>query len=78
MFGRIRHSHGSCTTQVVPANAILHGDTGTFVFVENAKGEFGQVQIRVGETRGGLVAISSGLEVGDRVVVEGAILLRNQ
>jgi multidrug efflux pump subunit AcrA (membrane-fusion protein) len=64
--------------QVVPASAILHGDTGAFVFVEKAKGEFGQVQIRVGETRGGLVAISSGLEVGDRVVVEGAILLRSQ
>jgi len=78
MFGRIRHSHGSCTMQVVPASAILHGDTGAFVFVEKAKGEFGQVQIRVGETRGGLVAISSGLEVGDRVVVEGAILLRSQ
>jgi cobalt-zinc-cadmium efflux system membrane fusion protein len=78
MFARIRHSHGSCATLVVPAGAILHGAVGTFVFVERGKAEFQQVPVKVGETRAGLVAILAGLDAQQRVVVEGGSLLRSQ
>ncbi|MBI4876750.1 MAG: efflux RND transporter periplasmic adaptor subunit [Acidobacteria bacterium] len=75
MFGRIRHTHGSCTVRVTQASAILHGDAGPFVFVERAKGDFSAAPIRVGETRDGMAVLLSGPQAGDRVVVEGAILL---
>jgi len=76
MFGKIRHSHGSRALPVVPASAVVQGEGGASVFVERHSGEFERIQVRAGETRNGLIPILSGLKAGDRVVVDGAILLK--
>jgi cobalt-zinc-cadmium efflux system membrane fusion protein len=76
MFGKIRHSHGSQTLPVVPASAVVQGEGGAAVFVERRAGEFERVRVRIGEIRGGLIPALSGLKAGDRVVVDGAILLK--
>jgi len=76
MFGKIRHSHSSRALPVVPASAVVQGEAGASVFVERHSGEFERIQVRAGETRNGLIPILSGLKAGDRVVVDGAILLK--
>lgn len=75
MFGNIRHAHGSRTLPSVPVSAVVQGENGASVFVAKAAGEFERVPVRTGETRGGSVPILSGLQAGQRVVVDGAVLL---
>ncbi len=75
MFGKIRHAHGFRRLPAVPAAAVLQDAGGAWAFVEKRGGSFERVLLRAGEPRNGLVPILSGLNAGDRVVVEGAILL---
>lgn len=76
MFGKLRHSHGACAAPVVPASAVVHGAAGAAVFLERAPGEYEQVPVTAGEARRGMVPVLSGLKSDDRVVVDGAILLK--
>lgn len=76
MFGKIRHSHGFRVLPVVPASAVVQGEAGASVFVEKAPGGFERIHVGAAETRNGSIPILSGLKAGDRVVVDGAILLR--
>jgi cobalt-zinc-cadmium efflux system membrane fusion protein len=76
MFGKIRHSHGACPAPVVPLSAIVHGEGGAYVFIERAPGEFERAPVGMGEVRAGMTQILSGVKQGDRVVVEGSVLLR--
>ncbi len=76
MFGRIRHSHGSETASAVAAAAILRQEGRNIVLREEAPGTFREVAVTTGPSRDGFVAIHDGLKPGDRVVVDGAVLLR--
>jgi len=70
---------------VIPASAVLFAPYGDSVYVvkerETETGEkqqtVEQVFVRLGERRGDLVAVSSGLEAADVVVSTGAFKLRN-
>ena len=70
---------------IVPASAILFAPYGDSVYViKEKKAESGesqqiaeQVFVRLGERRGDLVAVSSGLEAGDLVVSTGAFKLQS-
>jgi membrane fusion protein (multidrug efflux system) len=70
---------------VIPATAVLFAPYGDSVFVlEEKKAEGGQATtvarqsfVRLGERRGDLVAVASGLEAGQTVVSSGAFKLRN-
>ena len=75
MFGRIRHSHAPRSLPVVPAQAIVHGAEGTAVFVEHGPGLFERRAVVAGHATGGQTSILRGLQPGDRVVVDGAMLL---
>jgi cobalt-zinc-cadmium efflux system membrane fusion protein len=75
MFGRIRHSHAPQSLPVVPAQAIVRGALGSFVFVERGPGIFERIMIQTGEPASGAVPVLQGLKPGDRVVVAGAMLL---
>jgi multidrug efflux system membrane fusion protein len=62
--------------KVVPASVIQRGPQGTFAYVI---GEGDKVQVRpvtIESTEGDHVLIASGIEVGDRIVVEGQSQLR--
>jgi membrane fusion protein (multidrug efflux system) len=69
----------------IPATAVLYAPFGDSVYVvEEKKGESGKASlvarqkfIRLGERRGDLVAVASGLAAGDTVVSAGAFKLRN-
>ena len=78
MFGNIHHSHGSRSVPVVPANAIVQSEDGATVLVEESATEFERIRITPGENKDGVVAVLSGLNGGERVVTDGAILLSNR
>jgi len=76
MFGNIRHVEGVSKKPVVPPGAIIQGDGQNIVYVETARGVFRPVQVTVGNRYKDLIPINSGLKAGDRVVVDGAMLLK--
>ena len=68
--------------QTIPATAVLYAPYSDSVFViEEGRGGKGstlrQQFIRVGEKRGDLVAVASGLKAGDKVASTGVFKLRN-
>jgi len=61
---------------VVPNAAIQRGTPGTFVYVVKADNTVTVRPVKLGPAQGEVVAVDAGLEVGERVVVDGADKLR--
>jgi len=78
MYGTIRHSGPSRPTLVVPAAALIQEYGRSVVFVEHGPGRFERREVTTGVRTGGLVSVSDGLAADERVVVDGAILLKGQ
>jgi cobalt-zinc-cadmium efflux system membrane fusion protein len=78
MFGTVRHSGPSRRFPAIPAAAIVQEFGRSEVFVERGRGEFERRVVTTGVRTGDLVAITSGLDVNSRLIVDGAILLRGQ
>lgn len=76
MFGRIRHVEAVAKGIVVPTGAVLQGEAENLVYVERAPGRFAPVPVKLGSKVQDGFAISGGLHEGDRVVVDGAMLLK--
>jgi cobalt-zinc-cadmium efflux system membrane fusion protein len=74
MFATIHVDTGSHQGIVVPASAIIHTGQNTFVFVEN-QGKPEQLNVSTGQSVDGKVEITSGVQPGQRVAVNGAELL---
>lgn len=70
---------------VLPATSVAYAAYGNSVFVvekmKNAKGEeylgVRQQPVKLGDTRGDLVAIEDGVKAGDQIVTSGVFKLRN-
>jgi cobalt-zinc-cadmium efflux system membrane fusion protein len=78
MFARIRHSHGSRRLACVPASAVVHGGGESWVLVERPGGQFERTRIQTGEATNGHIPVLRGVTEGDRVVVDGAALMRER
>jgi len=78
MYGTIRHTDSMKTLPVVPVGAVLQGDGKTIVWVEQGPGRFQPVEVKAGERSGANLPILAGLQAGTRIVVDGAMLLREQ
>ncbi len=61
---------------VIPTSSIERGQQGTFVYVVGADSKVTAKAITLGTTEGERVAVTSGLAVGDKVVVDGADRLK--
>jgi membrane fusion protein, multidrug efflux system len=61
----------------VPTAAIQRGAPGTYVYVIDANDTVSVRPVSVGPTDGSMVAVNSGLSVGERVVVDGTDRLRD-
>ncbi len=59
------------TSVAVPQAAIAQDQTGAYLFVVNDKNVVEQKRVRTGVSRDGLVAITTGLQAGERVIVQG-------
>jgi len=77
MFGEIRHQQGFREAPVVPAGAIVQGDQRNIVYREKSPGVFEIVEVTFGKRAGDHVPLLSGIKAGDRIVTDGAMLLRN-
>jgi cobalt-zinc-cadmium efflux system membrane fusion protein len=75
MFGSIVHSHGVRVLPVVPAGAVVQDEQGPVVYREVAPGVFEKTKVTVEDPRDGFVPVLAGLRSGERVVVDGALLL---
>jgi cobalt-zinc-cadmium efflux system membrane fusion protein len=76
MFGQIRHIDSVRPTPCVPIAAVVHVQGRSVVFVESADGSYQQREITIGERLGDLLPVASGLKAGEKVVVDGALLLK--
>ena len=78
MFARVRYSGPARPVVTVPVGAVIQDERRASVFVERARGEFERREVSLGPRHNGAVVISSGLAAGDRVVVDGTMLLLGQ
>ncbi|HET7784962.1 MAG TPA: efflux RND transporter periplasmic adaptor subunit [Myxococcales bacterium] len=85
MFGNVEVlSPDKRRTLVIPATSVLYAPYGDSVFAIEEKSEAGKTSlvahqkfVRLGERRGDLVSVESGLAAGETVVSSGAFKLRN-
>jgi multidrug efflux pump subunit AcrA (membrane-fusion protein) len=61
---------------VVPVSAVVQGDGKNSVYKETGKGTFQRVQVQLGQRINDRVAVLQGLNAGDRIVVDGVMLLK--
>lgn len=76
MFGEVRHIESFHRVPVVPVSAVIQAQKRTIVYRELSKGRFAQTDVQVGNRSGDRIPVLSGMQAGDRVVVDGAMLLR--
>lgn len=76
MFGEVRHIESFHQVPALPVTAVIQSQKRTTVYREVAKGKFEQVAVEVGKRSGEFVPVLGGIKAGDRVVVDGAMLLR--
>lgn len=74
MFATIHVSIGKHNAIVVPSSAVIHEGQTTTVFVAN-NGKSEQRSVTIGQAVDGKVEITSGLQVGQQIAVDGAELL---
>lgn len=77
MFGTIRLERSSRQGIVLPAAAVLREGNDSYVFVRQGQDRYQRRNITPGQTIDGSIEIASGLNVGDTVVSQGALLLRS-
>ena len=63
---------------LVPADAVFTEDGRAFVYTEVGSGTFARRAVDVAQSEGPLRRVLAGLRPGDRVVVDGALLLRQR
>ena len=75
MFGQIHYAADFKDMPVIPPSAIVRDEERTQVYREEGRGHFRGVPIVLGARIGDSVAVIRGVQPGDRVVVDGAMLL---
>ncbi|MFZ5928108.1 MAG: efflux RND transporter periplasmic adaptor subunit [Acidobacteriota bacterium] len=75
MYGTVQLAERSEPCAAVPAQAIFTRQGANYVWREAAPGVFDRVPVRTGSQNGALVVILEGLRPGDRIVVDGVMLL---
>jgi cobalt-zinc-cadmium efflux system membrane fusion protein len=78
MFGSLKLLGPRRMVPVVPPAAIVQEYGQSLVFVERKPGQFERRQISPGVRVGTAVAVLSGVQAGDRVITDGAVLLKGQ
>jgi cobalt-zinc-cadmium efflux system membrane fusion protein len=76
MFAQIRQNRGTQLLPIVPRGAVLQAEGRNTVFMERAKGEYQEVPVTIAWQEGDRIALSNVVHQGDRVVVEGVMLLK--
>jgi membrane fusion protein, heavy metal efflux system len=75
MFGQIHYAADFRDLPIVPVSAIVRDEERVSVYREEGRGRFRAVSVRLGPRSGDRVAVVDGVEAGDRIVVDGVMLL---
>ena len=78
MFGSIRHAGARRRVPVLPLGAVVQQYGRAVAFVERAPGRFERRDVVLGARMGERIAALTGVEAGERVVVDGAVLLKDR
>jgi cobalt-zinc-cadmium efflux system membrane fusion protein len=78
MYGTIKHTESTRVVPVVPVGAVMQDGGRSVVWKELAPGRFQPVEVKTGERLDDSLPVLSGVREGDRVVVDGAMLLKAQ
>ena len=78
MFGQIHHVHEPVPKPAVPVSAVIQTDDRSVVYVEKSPGVFRERTVTTGERQNDLVPALSGISAGERIVVDGVMLLRTE
>ncbi len=70
------HSQDARNEPKIPESALLTNGDAHFVFVQTGPERFERRQVEIGRRKGDEVAVTRGLDAGERVVVEGAFELK--
>jgi membrane fusion protein, heavy metal efflux system len=76
MFGSIRVLRSSSTGILVPTSAVIREGNEAHVFVSKGNGRFERRAVKLGRALDRSIEILSGVNQGDSIVSEGALLLR--
>ena len=76
MFGSVHHVASMKVMPVLPPAAVIQTGGKSIVFVEVEPGRFKQTEVTVGKRTGDWIPVVSGVERGDRIVVDGAMLVK--
>jgi cobalt-zinc-cadmium efflux system membrane fusion protein len=77
MFGTIRHSGPKQPVAVIPSTAVVQEYGHNVVFLERAAGQFQRREVQLGPRAADVVVVRDGLKPGDRIIVEGAMLMKD-
>ena len=78
MFARVRYAGPARAVVTIPIGAVVHDEQRTTVFVEQVRGQFERRDVALGPRHGSTVVVTKGLTAGDRVVIDGTMLLMSQ
>jgi Cu(I)/Ag(I) efflux system membrane fusion protein len=78
MFGDVTLETGAAEAVVIPAEALVDTGEHRYVFVDRGEGRFEPRAVTTGASGGGKVAILTGLQAGERVVVKANFLLDSE
>jgi len=78
MFGAMRHAGALRRVAVLPLDAVVREYGRSTVFIEQAPGRFARREVELGARTGSRVAVLQGVGVGEHVVVDGAVLLKDR
>ena len=76
MYGRVRHATQTRSLAAVPAGAVIQAASESYVYREIQHGEFERAPVETAGRVNNYIGILKGVRAGDRVVVDGAMLLR--
>ncbi|KAF3998035.1 efflux RND transporter periplasmic adaptor subunit [Glaciimonas immobilis] len=77
MFATATFAVAQTAAPVVPTSALLMNNDDTTVFVETASWTFIRRKVELGREGNGSVRIQTGLRAGERVVIQGGVLLND-
>ncbi len=78
MYGTIKQTETTRVLPVVPVGAVMQDAGRSVIWIERAPGRFQPVEVKTGERLDDSLPVLSGIREGDRVVVDGAMLLKAQ
>jgi cobalt-zinc-cadmium efflux system membrane fusion protein len=76
MFGSIRVLRSTSQGIVVPVSAVIREANQSYIFVGKGNGHFEKRSVKLGREMDGSLEILNGLNPGDTIVSQGALLLR--